>query len=97
MKVKDRLSLKFTFMFAVLLLVVLTGIYLFAERNRVSTFFDKLDDRAFTVGQFYLAEDNLSKENFQHVLKKFSQSLSDETIRIYDDHFKPQFVSQCAL
>ena len=97
MKVKDRLSLQFTFMFAVLLLVVLTGIYLFAERNRVSTFFDKLDDRAFTVGQFYLAEDNLSKENFQHVLKKFSQSLSDETIRIYDDHFKPQFIPEGSI
>jgi len=84
-------------MFAVLLLVVLTGIYLFAERNRVSTFFDKLDDRAFTVGQFYLAEDNLSKENFQRVLKKFSQSLSDETIRIYDDHFKPQFIPEGSI
>jgi hypothetical protein len=81
-------------MFAVLSFVVLTGIYLFAEHNRISTFYEKLDDRAFTVGQFYLAEDNLSKANFQDVLKKFSQSLPDETIRIYDDHFKPQFIPE---
>ena len=61
MKVKDRLSLQFTFMFAVLLFTVLTGIYLFVEHNRVKGFFNKLDDRAITVAQFYLAEDNLSK------------------------------------
>jgi len=94
LKVKDRLSLQFTFMFAVLLLGVLTGIYLFVEHNRVKTFFTKLDDRAITVAQFYLAEDNLSKENFKSVLKKFPQALSGETIRIYDDHYKPQFIPE---
>lgn len=94
MKVKDRLSLQFTFMFAVLLLAVLTGIYLFVEHNRVKTFFTKLDDRAITVAQFCLAEDNLSKENFKSVLKKFPQALSGETIRIYDDHYKPQFIPE---
>ena len=81
-------------MFAVLLLMVLTGIYLFAQRNRVRTFFEKLDDRAITVAQFYLAEDNLSKENFKSVLKKFPQSLSDETIRIYNDHYQPEFIPE---
>ena len=94
MKVKDRLSLQFTLMFAVLLSIVLTGIYLFVEHNRVKTFFDELDDRALTIAQFYLAEDNLSKENFSKVLKKFPQSLSGESIRIYDDHFQPRFIPQ---
>jgi len=94
LKVKDRLALQFTFMFAVLLLMVLTGIYLFVEHNRVKNFYNKLDDRALTVAQFYLAEDNLSKENFKTVLKKFPQSLSNETIRIYNDHFKPQFIRE---
>ena len=94
MKVKDKLALQFTFMFAVLLLMVLTGIYLFVEHNRVKTFFNKLDDRALTVAQFYLAEDNLSKESFTSVRKKFPQSLSNENIRIYNDRFKPQFIQE---
>jgi len=94
LKVKDRLAFQFTFMFAVLLLMVLTGIYLFVEHNRVKDFFTKLDDRALTVAQFYLAEDNLSKENFTTVRKKFPQSLSNEAIRIYDDHFRPQFIRE---
>ena len=94
MKVKNTLSLQFTFMFAVLLLGVLLGIYLFVENNRINTFFDKLDDRAVTVAQFYLAEDNLSTENFKDVLKKYPQSLANEHIRIYDDHFHSKFIPE---
>lgn len=98
MKAKNRLSLQFTFLFAALLFVVLSGIYLIVDRNRVNTFFNKLDDRAFTVAQFYLAEDNLSKENFDKVIQKFSQSLlSGESIRIYDDQFQPKFVPEGAI
>jgi signal transduction histidine kinase len=84
-------------MFAVLLFTVLTGIYLFVEHNRVKGFFNKLDDRAITVAQFYLAEDNLSKENFKNVLKKFPQSLSAETIRIYNDRYQPQFIHEGSI
>src|SRR5579863_8272678 len=81
-------------MFAVLLLMVLIGIYLFVQHNQVKNFFDKLDDRAVTVAQFYLAEDNLSKENFREVIKKYPQSLSKEVIRIYDDQYHPKFVPE---
>jgi len=94
LKVKDRLSFQFTFMFALLLLLVLTGVFLFAGHNRVNTFFDKLDDRAINVAQFYLAEDNLSKENFKSVIKKFPQSLAGENIRIYTDHYQPKFIPE---
>ena len=94
MKVKDRLSFQFTFMFALLLLLVLTGVFLFAGHNRVNTFYDKLDDRAINVAQFYLAEDNLSKENFKSVIEKFPQSLASENIRIYTDHYQPKFIPE---
>lgn len=94
MKVRDRLSLQFTFMCAVLMLLVLTGIYLFVEHNRVKNFFNELDQRAFTAGQFYLAEDNLSKENFHEVSKRFPRSLSHEVIRIYDADFHPRFIAE---
>ena len=97
MKVKDRLSFQFTFMFALLLLLVLTGVFFFADHNRTKTFFDKLDDRAITVAQFYLAEDNLSKENFKSVIKKYPQSLAGETIKIYNDHYKPQFIHEDSI
>ena len=94
MKVKDRLSFQFTFLFAILLLIVLMGIYLFVEHNRVKSFYNKLDDRSLIIAQFYLAEDNLSKETFKDVLKKFPQSLTDESINIYDEQFMPKFVPE---
>jgi len=94
MKVKDKLSLQFTFMFAVLLLIVLTGIFFFEEHNRIQSFFNQLDNRAVTAAQFYLAEDNLSKESFKTVLNKFPRSLSQESIRIYGDNYKPKFIPE---
>ena len=94
MKTKDKLSYQFTFLFAILLLLVLTGVYLFVEHNRQRAFFDNLHDRAVTVAQFYLAEDNLSKENFKRISKKFPQTLTGETIRIYDSNFHPQFTPE---
>lgn len=94
MKVKNRLSLQFTLMFAILLVIVLLGIYLFVEHNRVRSFFNKLDDRALTIAQFYLAEDNLSEDNFKHIIKKFPLSLDNESIRIYNDSYQPQFIPE---
>lgn len=97
MKVRNRLSLQFTFMFAILLLFVLSGIFFFVEHNRVKNFYSKLNGRAFTISQFYLAEDNLSKEKFRHVLKRFPQSLADERISIYDSDFKSRFIPEDSI
>ncbi|QNK63601.1 HAMP domain-containing histidine kinase [Pedobacter sp. PAMC26386] len=97
MKVKNRLSLQFTLMFAILLLVVLTGIYFLVEHNRLKSFMNKLDERAVIVAQFYLAEDNLSKDIFKQVAKKFPQSLTHESIRIYDDKFNSKFTREDSI
>ncbi len=97
MKVRNKLSLQFTFMFAVLLLTVLTGTYLFVRHDRINVFYSKLNDRAVTAAQFYLGEDNISKEKFKKILKKFPQSLPKEEIRIYNDSLKPQFVPEDTL
>lgn len=97
MKVRNRLSLQFTFMFAVLLLFALTGIYFFVEHNWVRSFYTKLNSRAVTVSQFYLAEDNLSKEKFERVLKRFPQSLADERISIFDSSFRARFIPEDSI
>lgn len=94
MKVKNRLSLQFTFMFAVLLSIVLLGIYVLVEQNRKDSFYDKLDDRALTVGELYLAQDNMSPENFKKVIEKYPQTLSHEVTRIYNDKFQSVFIKE---
>lgn len=91
------MSLQFTFLFAVLLFILLAGIYSLVERNRRINFYEKLDDRAMTVAQFYLAEDNLSEEGFMAVLKKYPRSLNQEVIRIYNRRFEPVFIREDSL
>jgi signal transduction histidine kinase len=92
MKVKNRLSLQFTLLFAVLLFSAFSGIYIFIQEYRTRSFFNKLDDRAITIAEFYLAQDNLSAKKFNEVMQKFQQSLSGESVGIFNDQFKPQFV-----
>jgi signal transduction histidine kinase len=92
MKVKDKLAAQFTFMFAVLLCVVLIGIYYLVGQNRQESFYTKLDDRALTMGELYLAQDNMSPESFKKVVEKYPQVLSHEVIRIYDANYQPVFI-----
>ena len=86
--------MQFTGIFAVLLFLVLAGIYITTEKNRRIDFNDRLYDRALTVAELYLAEDNLSKEKFRDVQRKFPLFLPDEIIRIYDNAYQPVFIKQ---
>ncbi|MCW3463521.1 sensor histidine kinase [Chitinophaga nivalis] len=97
MKIRDRLSLQFTFIFAVMLAVLLTTIYLLVVHHQRKSFFDKLDERAKTAAQFYLAEDNLSVESFSKVLRNYPRSLSQETIRIYNEAGQSVFIKPDSL
>jgi len=94
MKVKNRISLQFTFMFAILLSIVLLGIYVLVERNRKDNFYTKLDDRALIVGELYLAQDNMSPEDYKKVKDIYPQTLSHEVTRIYNDKFQPVFIKE---
>ncbi|WP_412850642.1 ATP-binding protein [Chryseobacterium sp. PMSZPI] len=92
MKLKNRLSLVFTILFAVLLIFVLTSIYLIVKRDWRNNFLKQLEDRAYTVGHNYLAQDNFTKLEFDQVLKKLPRTLPKETIRIYNLNFQPVFI-----
>ncbi|NNM94261.1 MAG: HAMP domain-containing histidine kinase [Bacteroidia bacterium] len=87
MKVKNRLALQFTLMFAILLFIVLSGIFISVDRNRKNSFYSKLDYRALIVGELYLAQDNMTNEQFRKVIQIYPQTLSHETTRIYNDRY----------
>jgi signal transduction histidine kinase len=92
MTIRDRLSLQFTLLSALLLFVVLAGIYLLTEQYRRIDFRARLLDRAVTHAQLFLAQDNMSAEKFRDVQKKYPLSLPQEVVRIYDDSDKPVFI-----
>ncbi len=88
MKIRNKLSLQFTLIFAVLLFLVLAGIFISAERNRKRVYFDRLLERARTIGDKMLAEDNLTPEEFEHATRSYHLLLNLEVAAIYDDKFQ---------
>jgi len=92
MKIRDRLSLQFALLSAILLFAVLAGIYFLTSQYRKRDFQERLQDRAITNAELFLAQDNLSAEKFQDVQKKFPQSLPQEIVRIYNDKDEPVFL-----
>ena len=96
MKIRDRLSLQFTLIFAVLLLLVLTVIYLLAMQYRKNDFRQRLFDRAITKAELFLAKDNLSEEKFRDVQKKYFQTLQEEIVQIYNDDYESVFIKDTA-
>jgi signal transduction histidine kinase len=93
MKIRDRLSLQFTIVSAVLLFLVLAAIYLLTWHNRQEDFYGHLLDRALTSAEVFLAQDNLSVEKYRDVQKKYPQSLPEEIVRIYNDKDQPAFIT----
>jgi len=93
MKIKDKLSLYFTTVSGTLLLSILAGVYFLSVGHRESDFHERLLDRATTSAELFLAEDNLSKEKFKDVQRKFPQSLPDEIIKIYNENDQPVFIN----
>jgi uncharacterized membrane protein len=75
MKLQRRLSLIFTGLFAVLLIAVLTSVYFIVAQDWQNNFRKQLEDRAYTVGHNYLAQDNFSKVEFDEVLRKLPRTL----------------------
>jgi len=96
MKLKTRLSLVFSILFAVLLILVLSSVYFIVERDWKNNFVQQLEDRAYTVGHNYLAQDNFSKMEFDEVLKKLPRTLPKEVIRIYDLNYEPVFIKDAS-
>ena len=94
MKIKTRLSLQFTLIFAILLLCVLASIYYLTEDNRERNFYAHLRERALTVAQIYLAEDNLTASKFKEVQKRYSNALPEEELKIYNEQGKSVFINQ---
>src|ERR1700676_675910 len=92
MKIRDRLSLQFTMISAILLFVVLTGIFTLTSQHYKNDFHDRLLERAITNAELFLAQDNLSEEKFRDVQKKFPQSLPEEIVRIYNDKNESVFI-----
>ena len=92
MKIKNRLSLQFTFIFACILALAFGVLFWIARENRKIDFYSRLNDRALTTAELFLAQDNLTKEKFKEVQKKYPQQLPHEIVGIYNEKDQSVFI-----
>jgi len=92
MKIKNRLSLYFTAISAIVLLIVQVVICITFNSLVKSNFYDNLMYRAYVAAQLYLEADEISADSLSHVRERYLKPLSNEVVRFYDDKNAPTFI-----
>lgn len=94
MKIRHRLSLQFTLITGVILVVVFVLIYLLSAQYIRNSFYKLLQVRALVTAQVYLEKDELTKKKFLEIEKSYRQSIPDESSNIYDAGNIPVFIEK---
>jgi signal transduction histidine kinase len=92
MKIKNRLSLYFTGISAIVLLIVQVVICITFRSLIKSDYYGHLMDRANVAAQLYLEADEISADSLNHVRVRYLQSLPSEVVRLYDEKNAPSFI-----
>lgn len=93
MKIKNRLSLYFATISAVVLLIVEVVIYFSFNSYIKADFYSHLMDRAHITAQRYLEADEISADSLSHVQERYLQRLPAEVIRLYNDKNAASFIN----
>ncbi|MDP4267668.1 MAG: HAMP domain-containing sensor histidine kinase [Bacteroidota bacterium] len=94
MQIRKKLTIRFTAIFALILLIILALCYTLAFRYARNEFYLRLEERAYIAAQIFLEEDELSRHLYKSVQEKYSQTLPDEIIQIYDLNDKNTFIKK---
>ncbi len=92
MKIKNRLSLYFTTLSAIVLLIVETVVCVIFNSLIKSDFYDHLMYRANVAAQLYLEADEISADSLNHVKTRYLEPIPHEVIRFYDDKNAASFI-----
>lgn len=94
MKIKDRLSLQFTWLSGIILSIAFLLIYLLSINSVQNSFYKLLRMRALVTAQVYLEKDELTKKKFLEIEKSYRERIPDESGNIYDLNNRPVFIEQ---
>jgi signal transduction histidine kinase len=92
MKIKNRLSLYFTAISAIVLLIVEAVICVTFNSLVKSDFYSHLMDRAYVAAQVYLEADEISADSLSHVKERYLLRLPDEVVRFYNERNAASFI-----
>ncbi|RKR82960.1 signal transduction histidine kinase [Mucilaginibacter gracilis] len=94
MKIKDRLSLYFTLLSIIILVVGIGSVYFTILNILRAEFFIRLKDRATVAAQLYLKADEVSQDSLALIRNHYFEKIPTEVIRIYDSKNNAQFILQ---
>ncbi|WP_158993183.1 ATP-binding protein [Mucilaginibacter sp. L196] len=92
MKIKNRLSLYFSAISTIVLLIVEIVICLIFNSLIKTDFYSHLMDRATVAAQVYLEADEISADSLIHVRERYVKRLPNEVVRFYDDKNTASFI-----
>jgi len=94
MKIKNKLTLLFMLIIAVLLLIINFYIYSLSQSYASNDFFKRLRERVYATANVFLEEDEVSKKAFMEFQGKYLEKFPGEIIRVYDSLNQPAFIPQ---
>ncbi|MBO9701549.1 MAG: HAMP domain-containing protein [Sporocytophaga sp.] len=92
MKIRSKLTLKFTGIVALILLIFSTAVFYLSEINRYNVFEDRLAERALNTARMFLEVDEIDEKLLKTLRRNYLKSLPSEFVRIYDKNYKPVFI-----
>jgi signal transduction histidine kinase len=96
MKIKNKLTLVFTLIIAVLLVCLNLYIYFLSRSNTINSFYNQLKDRAIITLTVILKADEESAIVIKSFQKKYLRTLPDEIVRIYNEKNESVFIDSSA-
>ena len=75
MKIRTRLTIQFTTIFALILILFSLTVYFYTALTRRNSFYQELENRANIVAHVYLDANQVSKATYRRTLQKYYQTL----------------------
>src|SRR6187399_1014890 len=91
MSIRNKLTLRFAGIFALLLILFSLTVYYFTSIYRQREFFDSTRERALATAHMVLEADEVTPAKHQNDLKMYYRVLPAEVVRIFDLHGKVVF------
>ncbi|MFC5269802.1 HAMP domain-containing sensor histidine kinase [Adhaeribacter terreus] len=88
MSIRNKLTLRFAGIFALLLILFSLTVYYFTSDYRQREFFDSTRERALVAAHLMLEADEVSEARHEQDLRLFYRTLPEEIVRIYTEDGK---------
>ncbi|HEX8349741.1 MAG TPA: ATP-binding protein [Hymenobacter sp.] len=96
MTIRNRLTLLFLGLVAVILFAALSVTFLLHLQYTTQEFHQRLRDRAEVTGYVFLEQDELHESAFNNFRRRYLRTLNDEVLQIYDSSLNPRFIKEDA-